>query len=394
MEDRRQFVGAEAGVLADAAVVLDGRGRAFVAVEPVRHAPVQLGAGEADPRVGAVAERLVGRAAAAAQRHVGPAGQRLAARVGQPLDPGHQVRAVVLGRDAQRRTVFERDELGLLGGRVPRPVGRREADRQLFERRRGLADLRREARLGAQLRRVHGQIAQPLAEEHPGRALVREQMHVAVVAEARPGGDARHAGRVHRQLGERLAQRPQHDRHRAQRRARQQCPLVVVLLGVGEEAQQHQQHGVVGDVEQVGHRMRRRVGDHRPAAGVVVVARHRVGRHRPHRRELAPLAPRRLERGLVLEANAVEHHEVRVGVRLRGRLALLDDHLDRRAGRGAVGHRPHRAAEVERRGIGLRLGRADEQLVLGNRVEARLDLVVELADRREVDVERLATGHG
>src|ERR1051326_8184927 len=68
-EDRLQVVGARAGVGADAAVVVDDDALAAIALALVRLAVADARAAEAVGGMRSVAERLVLRAAAAAQRH-------------------------------------------------------------------------------------------------------------------------------------------------------------------------------------------------------------------------------------------------------------------------------------------------------------------------------------
>jgi len=55
----------------------------------------------------------------------------------------------------------------------------------------------------------------------------------------------------------------------------------------------------------------------------------------------------------------------------------------------AVGDPDKLALEIEEAGVGLGLRRADEKLRFRERPEARLDLVIELAEGGEVDLERL-----
>jgi hypothetical protein len=83
---------------------------------------------------------------------------------------------------------------------------------------------------------------------------------------------------------------------------------------------------------------------------------------------------------------------VGVGVGRRGGLPLLDDHVDRVASRGRVRNGDQLAGKIEVACIGLRIARSDEQFVLWNVQEAGFDLVIELADRAEVDLEGLADG--
>src|SRR5947199_241222 len=68
-EDRCQVVCAKAGVCTDSAIVENRDLLTNVRVAPVRHAVRLLLAGEADARVGSIAERLDGRAAAPAEGH-------------------------------------------------------------------------------------------------------------------------------------------------------------------------------------------------------------------------------------------------------------------------------------------------------------------------------------
>src|SRR5947208_10011032 len=96
-EDRLQAVGAEAGVGADAAIVVDGDALAGVALPAVRRrvpAPLIL---EPDQAVRAVAERLVPGAAAAAQRHAPHRGARLAVGAAQVRHRrrGHVIEKVI-----------------------------------------------------------------------------------------------------------------------------------------------------------------------------------------------------------------------------------------------------------------------------------------------------------
>jgi hypothetical protein len=113
VEDRRQGVRTEAGVLADAAIVEDCNPRADVGVAVVRHAIGRLCAGEAHARMGAIAEPLDGRAAAAAERHLRARREALAPRLLQVSGVRHQIGPV------------ERHLNGTTPGPPPAPVTRR-----------------------------------------------------------------------------------------------------------------------------------------------------------------------------------------------------------------------------------------------------------------------------
>ncbi len=86
------------------------------------------------------------------------------------------------------------------------------------------------------------------------------------------------------------------------------------LLGVGKEAQQDQQHRIVGHVEEIGHPVREGIMNDNAAGGVVVEMRHRIRDHRAHRLK-GDAGLLRLRHCLgKLGADVVENPEVRVRV--------------------------------------------------------------------------------
>jgi len=99
-KDRRQVVCAQAGVRTDPAIVENRDLLTDIRVAPVRHAVRLFLAGEADAGMGAIAERLDGRAAAPAQGHLRARRDALSSRVLQVCGVGHQVGAIERGLDA------------------------------------------------------------------------------------------------------------------------------------------------------------------------------------------------------------------------------------------------------------------------------------------------------
>lgn len=85
---------------------------------------------------------------------------------------------------------------------------------------------------------------------------------------------------------------------------------------------------------------------------------------------------------------------MRIRMSRRRSFALLDDHLDGGAGGGPIGDGDELTLKVYVAGVRLRLRRSDEQFVLGNRLKAGPDLVIELPDRLEVDLVGFATFAG
>ena len=104
-EDRGDAIGAAAGMGTDAPVVVNGDPRAAVVIPLVLDPALELGRGEADLRVRAVAERLVGRLAAPAQGH-GRLGLDRALLIREALEILHHVRPVRHRRDARPRLSF------------------------------------------------------------------------------------------------------------------------------------------------------------------------------------------------------------------------------------------------------------------------------------------------
>ena len=221
---------------------------------------------------------------------------------------------------------------------------------------------------GAGLAEVGG-LAEALDQQDPGRLAVRQHV-VGLVEqlEAGPGGAARVllAGRERR---DQVAERLDGAEHQVDGRVGQRLELGIGLLGVREEALQHQQQDLVADVEQVHDLAGDRVGGQRNAG--VALGRPDVDRdHRPDRVEgrvgLAQLQ--------VLVEDRDELAEVRVPPVPARALALLQDLVDGPLRRGHVGDRDQfRPAEVLLGG--LRPRRPDEQHLLA-------ELVRQVRDRR------------
>lgn len=68
---------------------------------------------------------------------------------------------------------------------------------------------------------------------------------------------------------------------------------------------------------------------------------------------------------------------------------MLDDPLDGSTGRSPVYDRDQVTAQIDEARVGLSLRRADEQLLFRDVRKTRLDFMIELADRLEVNIERL-----
>ena len=111
-EGRRQPVGAQAGVLADAPVVEDRDLLTRVGVALVRHPVRVLGVGKPAAGVRPVAERFHGRSAAPAQGQLGRQRQRLTERRADGRDAGDQVGAVLGDHDRGRQGALDPAELG------------------------------------------------------------------------------------------------------------------------------------------------------------------------------------------------------------------------------------------------------------------------------------------
>ena len=204
-EHRGQPVRAEASMGAEAAVVEHSHLLTNVGITAVRDPLWILLAGEADAGMGAIAERLIGRAATAAQRHLRPRRDALAQPGQQGVGIGHQVGATQRGLDGTTQLGLHLFQLGDFGCDATRTIRRRKLAGQVLQRGRGFLDLSRKARVQAELRRKFRQLPESLTEEHPGRRLVRQQVNVTVVAKARARGLARPPGTIYRQLRERLA---------------------------------------------------------------------------------------------------------------------------------------------------------------------------------------------
>jgi len=161
VEDRRQPVGAETGMLAGAPVVQDGDLLPGVAITVVGN-PVRLfRAGESGPGVRAVAPRFYRRRAAAAQGHLRAGGQGLAQPVMYAAGIGDQVRPVGRHLDSRLQPGLERPQLGEpgLGCRV---LG--VADGQVLQRCGRLRQLGLVRMLGQQCSRRAGHVPQRLVK--------------------------------------------------------------------------------------------------------------------------------------------------------------------------------------------------------------------------------------
>jgi hypothetical protein len=117
VEDRGQPVGAVAGVLADAAIVVNGDLDADVAVAAVGDAISGFRVIEPDGGVAAVAERFELGGTATTQRHLRACRQWLTEPVIEVDGVGHQQRSVGGGLDARIQPGLQRLEFGHPGAR-------------------------------------------------------------------------------------------------------------------------------------------------------------------------------------------------------------------------------------------------------------------------------------
>lgn len=101
-----QVVGAERRVGTDSPVVVDRDVVSGVLVELIRHAIGRVFVGEPDRRMGPIAERLLLRGPAPAERNRRARGNRITARVPEAWSPRQLERTVLLGRDRRLMRVI------------------------------------------------------------------------------------------------------------------------------------------------------------------------------------------------------------------------------------------------------------------------------------------------
>src|SRR5258708_10668042 len=241
VERRGQPVRAEARMSAEAAVVEHRHLLTNIGITAVWHPLWVLLAGEADAGMGAIAERLDGRAATAAQRHLRPRRDALSQPVDKGVGIGQQVGAIQRGLDGMAQLGLHLFQLGDFGRDVTRTIRWRKLAGQILQRGGRLLDLGWNARVQAQLCRGHGQLPESLAEEHPGRLFVWQEVNITIVAKAWPCRATRQPDTIYRQLRQRLGEWANDGRHESQRGSREVFELGLRLLGVGKEAQQDQQ---------------------------------------------------------------------------------------------------------------------------------------------------------
>ena len=216
---RRQRVRAEPGVLTDTAIVEHGQLVSTVRVTVVCHPIRRFRTRETDAGMRSVAERLVRRTTAAAQRHPRTRLEPLALGVHKVLDVGHEIRPVQLRSDPRCLAGIDPGELPDLGSTVPTAIRGRELRCQVLERGGRLVHLARYAGALAERGSCNRKTTQPFGEEHPGRDLVWQQVHVAVVAKAGAGRPSRQQWISNRHHRQGFTERSQHGRHQPQSRA-------------------------------------------------------------------------------------------------------------------------------------------------------------------------------
>ena len=156
-----------------------------------------------------------------------------------------------------------------------------------------------------------------------------------------------------------------------------------------EKARQHHQHQLVNAVEDFGELTRRGIGDPIQTVARANDARDRIREHLPEGFEDAAFRFRALRELFVFLVDLVEDVKMRFGMVARRRFSLFDDTLDRAVRGGRIVNADQPSREVEIGWTGLVVGIADEEPVRIDGIERGFDLLVELADRTEIDVEGL-----
>src|ERR1019366_6644708 len=119
-------------------------------------------------------------------------------------------------------------------------------------------------------------------------------------------------------------------RHQPQRRSRKVLKLRITLIGMRKETQQHQQHRIIGQIEEVGNLMREWLTNNRPTRSIIIKTCHWICNHWSHWLEGNTRLLRPRHRLRILHAYPIKDPEGRIRMGTFWCLSLLNTHLNSR----------------------------------------------------------------